>query len=220
MGRGVTCIMVTGHIPARRPLALLAIESFKRQTYEDRFLVIVNQSPETVVPFNIPHPLIREVLCETRSGILGNLLNIGLDNTSTPFMAIFDDDDWSRADRLAYQMSFMNDDVDFVGLRRSVCYDWDTKKSYIRHTVGGGSIYRLAHQRYTPQTFGVDTVFDRQFTNKIMLDNDPDIYVRGCHDTNVCGRQHVLSGNTPIVASAEIEKMLKTFDSLNYARFL
>ena len=214
MNRGVTCIMVTGHLPERRPLALLAIESFKQQTYEDRFLVIVNQSPDKVQPFNISHPLIREVLCETGRKTLGDLLNIGLDNANTPFMAIFDDDDWSRADRLSYQMSFMNDNVDFVALDWSACYDWCTQKSYVRYFVGGGSLYRLNGQRYTPQTKYVDKVFDEKFSRQIRLNNDPEVYVRGCHVSNVCGRSHLLRGTEPIEHSAEIEKMLKTFEAM------
>jgi len=208
--------MVTGHIPERRRLALCAIESFKRQTYEHRFLVIVNQNPnQPVQPLNCNHPLIREVLCEPGNQTLGDLLNIGLGNVQTPFMAIFDDDDWSRTDRLSYQMSFMADDVDFVGLGRSVCYDWATGSCYIRHWVGGGSIYRLNGQRYTPQSKDVDRVFDGKFKKQIRLDNDPDIYVRGCDDRNVCGREHLLRGNTPIELSGEIQTMLDFHRNVN-----
>ena len=98
----VSAIMVIDQQPRVR-LARVAVESFMRQTYMERQLVIVNGSGEKVTTRE--HPMITEV--EVMAGpTIGALRNVGIEKGDGSWFVIWDDDDWSHPHRLAFQMAY------------------------------------------------------------------------------------------------------------------
>ena len=98
----VSAILVLDQQPRVR-LARVAVESFMRQTYTERQLVIVNGSGEKVTTRE--HPMITEV--EVMAGpTIGALRNVGIEKADGSLCVIWDDDNWSHPHRLAFQMAY------------------------------------------------------------------------------------------------------------------
>jgi len=99
----VTAVMLTGDVPARRPLAYFAIDDFLAQTYASAQLLIVNQGR----PFNIQHDRIREYMVSGEhftSPTLGQLRNIGIDFADADYTIVWDDDDYHHPQRIEAQI--------------------------------------------------------------------------------------------------------------------
>jgi glycosyltransferase involved in cell wall biosynthesis len=111
--------MPTGHDPARRPLAELAIKAFHAQTWPYRELLILNQGE----PFGLNHPQIREfgVLCPgNKYHSVGYLRNLGLTKAKGDYITSWDDDDYHHPSRMSLQAQpLCKDDIVASVLR---CY--------------------------------------------------------------------------------------------------
>lgn len=96
----VTAVMITRNMERHR-YVMMSIRSFLNQTYNNARLLIVNDG----VPVDIEHPRIHEIsLPFKHERTLGDLRNIALDSVTTPLVIQWDDDDWSRSDRIAVQV--------------------------------------------------------------------------------------------------------------------
>lgn len=97
----LSAIMVLDQ-PQRVRLARVAVESFMRQTYADRQLIIVNGSGEKVTTRE--HPMLVEV--EVMGGpSIGALRNVGIEKAAGDWLMIWDDDNWSHPHRITFQMA-------------------------------------------------------------------------------------------------------------------
>jgi glycosyltransferase involved in cell wall biosynthesis len=92
----VTCLCLTKN---RREWLPKAIECFERQTYLNRELLIVADSMADVR--GVSHRCGLEIL---HPGVVGAKRNVGCMTARGEFIAVWDDDDYSAPERLAYQV--------------------------------------------------------------------------------------------------------------------
>jgi len=212
--------MVTGHKPERLPFARLMAQSFLNQTYERSYLLVLNEGES----LGFEHERIDEKLLGPSVQTLGELRNLALDMVKTPFIMQWDDDDWCRSDRVAYQMAAMVDGVDRVTLGHQLCYDWTTGECV--HKDGsswdwgfpGTILHRATAARYPHRKRGEDSVFIRRFGGDlVILDNDPAVYVRTYTGHNTWDQYHVVKAckHREVDIPEEVELMLRTFKEMN-----
>ncbi len=103
----VSCLMVTGRRPA---LAALAIGCFRRQSYPNRELIIIDDSGTDALADAVgcgdggPEPSIRWIRIPPVGKPLGELRNLALAEARGDFLCQWDDDDLSAPDRLERQL--------------------------------------------------------------------------------------------------------------------
>ena len=103
----VSCMMVTGKRPA---LAALAIDCFRRQTYPNRELIVIDDSGTDALAEAVgrssedAHASIRWVRLPSEGQTLGALRNLALAETRGDYICQWDDDDLSAPDRLERQL--------------------------------------------------------------------------------------------------------------------
>ena len=204
MTNDVTCMMLT--IKGRESWARLAVESFRRRSYADAELLIVNQG-DTVLSRGEHN--IREVFVEQFESI-GAARNFGLSLVTTPLVMHWDDDDFHGAQRIELQVKqyrltrkpnvfkhFMISSTEFEpcvstatnGYVGTVCYPSDCGICYPNQTM---------HEDYE---------FVRELKNEHGLDlieNDPATYVRFYHGGNTCTMDHM---KTHVLKGARVLNM-------------
>lgn len=192
----VSCMMVT--IPGREDLARLSVESFKRQTYKDAVLVILNQGGERITKAD---PNIREVVVP-RLPTTGQARNACLDLCDTEFVIHWDDDDQHGMNRLALQVGQLKQTGKPNMLLHFMLGDIATGESYIT-TNPTGNVGTLCAKLEDVQRFryGESTIHEEnQVVNGLktlyyddidLIDNPTDTYLRWYHGSNSCTRQHV-----------------------------
>ncbi|MCI0540453.1 MAG: class I SAM-dependent methyltransferase [Verrucomicrobiales bacterium] len=186
----VTCVMVTGHQAARRPLALRAIESFRRQLYGNRELLIVNQG----LPFDLPDGNIRELPVNTGQRTLGDLRNIGLLASDGDLVTAWDDDDYHGSRRLTEQVEHgwpcMLQNMVLVNSltsnARVISAKWWRQGGF----PGTLLFPRHTRQRYASLPRGEDNDFAARFMCNRPLVNSPLDYIRFHHGDNTCPDWH------------------------------
>ena len=186
----VTCVMVTGHQPSRRKLALRAVESFRRQIYSPRELLIVNQGE----PFGLPDRDIRELAVVTGCRTLGDLRNIGLLESQGQLVTAWDDDDFHGSRRILEQVEHGWPCM----LQHMVVVDEVTREAraisaanWIQNGFPSTLLYpRDTNNRFPPLSRGEDDEFAQLFSCNRPLDNSPLDYIRFYHGNNTCSRQH------------------------------
>ncbi len=194
----VTAVMLTGDHPSRRPLAAVAIECFLNQTYDNRELLVINQSSDKVGPES---SLVREELVAPGKTV-GELRNIGLDLAKGALVVSWDDDDWHAPARIATQAAACDALVCASILQRYTTVDLTTGEAFGRSCKTfpcGGCEGTILHTRsvlrYPSLSKGEDTGFAKTFLDAgrlVVVDNDPLLYVRTYHGRNVSGRFHVI----------------------------
>ena len=210
----ITAMMITGHQAERRKYALLAVRSFLRQTYDKSQLLIVNQGES----LRIDDPRVVELFVETGNKTVGDLRNYALDRIDTPFVAVWDDDDWKRKDYLEYMRSHLTDDLDAVFLSKQIAYDWTTGKCYYRHkAVPEGVIYlpsaslvRNLPYRYPSLNKASDGFYAGCFKRRAVLDNESGIFVRTYHGLNIWQQKDIIDGKE-LPESKEVRTMLDEY---------
>lgn len=75
-----------------------AVESFLRQTYPNKELVIVNDAPNQTIVFD--HPDVKVINCDKRFPSLGLKRNFTVEQSSGEYIVTWDDDDISLPNRL------------------------------------------------------------------------------------------------------------------------
>jgi glycosyltransferase involved in cell wall biosynthesis len=101
----VTCIMPTRD---RRRFVPRAIEYFRRQDYDERELIIVDDGEDSVADLVPADARIRYVRLDAARTV-GAKRNIACEMASGVAIAHWDDDDWSAPSRLSRQMALIAD---------------------------------------------------------------------------------------------------------------
>jgi glycosyltransferase involved in cell wall biosynthesis len=190
----VSCVMVTGHKPERMPLARVAIECFKKQTYPNLELLVINEGT--------PFCLDEEVLVEPGTS-LGELRNLGLKHATGDLVIQWDDDDWYSPERVAVQVtdwekaqSRKPQHSHAILLRREIVCDLTTGKGRVCDAVKwryGGFPGTILHPRngetYPDKAKSEDEIFMHRY-KCLSVDNDPRLYVRTWNGLNTWDQAH------------------------------
>jgi glycosyltransferase involved in cell wall biosynthesis len=117
MNPEVTCLQLSY---GRPQLSVEAVESFLRQTYQNKKLIIVNTHPSPVY-FDKEYSSIKVFNIKPLER-LSDIYRFGIQQIKSPYFCIFDDDDiylpWHIADRVAERLK--SDDFDAIG--HEVCF--------------------------------------------------------------------------------------------------
>lgn len=122
-GEAVYAVMVTGKSIVRAPFACLAIKNFLAQTYQNRYLIVVNDGDFNLCVPDVP----KDRIIFIRPAIkhrLGTLRNLGLAHIPTGNLYIqWDDDDWRSPRLIAAQVAALKRmRVDGCALARQLKY--------------------------------------------------------------------------------------------------
>lgn len=207
----VTAVMVTQG--GREVLAQRAADAFMRQSYpaDRRELLVVTDGPDPLAEWEPPTGSdtstirVEQVTVPTgeRRPSLGELRNYALEQVRTELVVQWDDDDYSTADRLAYQVEAWQPGRAVV-LRRQLRADLYAPGELVVDWARGieGTILHAASEphRYPDTDRGEDTAFAAAFGGALeVVDNPPELYVRLYHGRNTWDRRHILgtAGSRP-----------------------
>jgi hypothetical protein len=189
----VTAVMITGLRRERYGMARIAIECFKKQTYPNKNLLIVNHGEESLW---CNDPRVRELRFQkSRWHTVGDLRNLALEHATGDFIINWDDDDWHHPLRMEVQMRARGPDTAVL------------LKTRIHHSlVNGCSLYaeypagaeatilhpRNVAFRYPSLLRGSDTVFAQRFAVRLPIENDPAMHIRFFHGMNLWDAGHIM----------------------------
>jgi len=209
----VTAVMITG-LSGREKHRNIAIQSFLNQTYQNAELLIITDGE----PVSINHPRIRVLTAPKVS--LGALRNFALGHINTPYIVQWDDDDYSRADRIEWQLSQMGDN-EATMFRRQLCYDFVTKQTTYKDArqrnwggFAGTIMHKYSDKRYPDKSKSEDSDFICQFQCKV-LNNDANMYIRTYIGANTWDQNHVTwsdADNLIEPQPEEVTKMLRYYN--------
>ena len=200
----VSCVMVTGKDADHYEMAKMAAESFQRQNYPNKELIVINDGPlELVFEDDSNLRVVRVPYTPDDRLSLGALRNIGLDEAKGEWICQWDDDDYSHPNRIMMQMAVRREGA-CVMLRHQIRYNTMTNTAgNIECIVGhAGTIIhpKEVKFRYLEQGKSEDAVFwvDNWGDNRVVLNNDPTwypgpaLYLRFYHGSNTWDEEHVM----------------------------
>lgn len=183
--------MITGKHISRQPLAKHALESFTRQTYRTKHMIIINHGSYNVI--ETPKSNISEIHVHKDTS-LGDMRNRSL--SLIPFgsvFAVFDDDDYRPDDYLQILKEKMDKhEASLVCLSTRLECNVNTEfvwKTYLRRGLPSTIIARRVKGIvYKSLRTMEDTAFISDYKasgkNVVVLDNDPKLYIRTIHGDN------------------------------------
>lgn len=118
----VSCLMVTAN---RKEIAKRSVACFKKQSYPNKELVILDDGTQDYTPIlaGIPtEDVLYHKISKKEGQHLGQLRNISLDIARGDVMAQWDDDDWYHPNRLTIQVSQLNDSVQACTLSKTMMH--------------------------------------------------------------------------------------------------
>ena len=189
----ITAVMITGMHPRRYRLARIAIQCFRNQTYPNRELLIVNHGVELL---KCDDEQIRELLLSKGPNeTVGDLRNIGLESAQGDLVIAWDDDYWHDSRRMELQLAALRGDAAVV-LKRQIRFSLVNRCGFCE-TVPRGIPGTIMHPRSTAIRYrsmlrGSDSVFLAQFKHRIVVDNDPALYIRFYHGLNLWDAGHIM----------------------------
>lgn len=201
----VTCVMVTRDRPH---LAQRAIQCFLSQSYTPRELLIVNDGNISycdVIPDELPVDVtITELHIETEeNNTLGELRNLALDQAHGEFVAQWDDDEWYHPERLAIQISAIEQSHKAACALKWTLMHIDSDE-LVNHpfradaglATPGTIVHRRTQARYPAQRKGEDSVFIRAVKNMgglcVLDQNYSHLFIRCFHGSNTWDFEHFL----------------------------
>ena len=192
----VSCLMVTRE---RVALAQRAIQCFRKQTYPNRELIVVDDDPRDELRRWVDalhDPQIQYMKLPDENKPLGELRTISLQEARGEYISQWDDDDISHPERLRMQMLAISTlSVDASFLHRQLL--WCPERRYL-----GISSYGLAENTmvakkeklggYRPLKKGEDTLLCHDLIKKsdVALCDRPDLYTYVFHGKNVWDKDH------------------------------
>ena len=193
----ISCLMVTRE---RYESACRAIMCFRRQSYPNKELVIIDDDPDNKlgqwVQSLADDSLVYVHLPDEKKS-LGELRNLSLEHAHGQYIAQWDDDDLSHPDRLLMQMSALADmgnDVSF--LQRQLFWMPDenklsvTERRIIENTI---VCKKSLLPAYPTLSKGEDTPVCETLVknNDTVLCDKPELYIYVAHGTNTWNSEHL-----------------------------
>jgi glycosyltransferase involved in cell wall biosynthesis len=192
----ISCLMVTRD---RVSLAALAIDCFRRQSYPNRELIVVDDSTETALERHIASledRSIRYMRRESNAESLGELRNHAASLATGAYVAQWDDDDLSHARRLEIQMAAIrtfSTGAAFL-LREFIWWPREQRLAISRSRVWESSMLCAKEllPAYPDLKQGEDTpvVARLMAEQRVALADIPALYVYVQHGTNTFGEAH------------------------------
>lgn len=188
----VYCLMVTGHDDSRYKFAQLSVLNFKRQTYKNKVLIIINQSSKNRLVQKEEVDNILEVFVDTGDKSLGEIRNISLQFVPpNAIWTTWDDDDWRHDDYLSHMTSEMQkQQCDFLMFTNRIEYNINNSFSY-KLTLKTGLMTFFSKQNprllYDHVSTSEDKVIKEYATGNMktfVYDNDCRYYIRIVHSKN------------------------------------
>lgn len=202
----ITAVMVTGKTTKRYPLAIGAVQSFLKQEYRGRkLLLIINDNPIPLFPDHtaIPADVVELHIRHDKKYTLGELRNIAFDHVAKDgYMVQWDDDDWSHPLRLQYQVDATNDGCASIlrwqtqyDLRTGKCFAGCGKEAKVSGFAGTMLFPAATEARFTLKPKGEDTDFLvalRKDMELKVINNSPTLFMHFCHENNTWHPEHVM----------------------------
>jgi hypothetical protein len=206
--------MITGKNLCRAPLAYAATQSFLRQTYDNKRLLIISDDPswrETPLYALKDERIHQDITASPTSGswTLGTLRNMALrwiQNNGGGLMMQWDDDDWYHPLRIETQVSQWSPGY-CVTLLWQIRYSFLNNSAYAlkyekwHHGIPGTILCAAGEAGYNDDDRRHEDshLIDARFNNRcVVIDNDlchvpgPSLYLRFFHGANTWGEQHVM----------------------------
>ena len=181
----ITCVMVTGRQRGRLGLVGMAIDCFKRQTYPDRELLVLNHG---TFRYADPANNVREVIVDKAPNIhVGMMRNYAFEHATGDWLMTWDDDDWYAPDRIEFQVKSMAEDR-VVVLNQTMFCNLVSKESFVIEPPGGSKptmMYPKKTERRFPNLPESSDVFFLMNCKRVIVDSKPDRYIRFFHGDNV-----------------------------------
>jgi glycosyltransferase involved in cell wall biosynthesis len=211
--------MVTGKSLDRIPLARNSILSFLAQTYENRYLVIVNDGDFWFDLAGLEEGRIIQLHPEKRMS-LGLLRNVALDSIpKDAIWVLWDDDDWHHPELLSRQTRILTGlEVHTCLLRHQVKYRFSTGTAFADSYNGGfgGTIMsRNTGLRFPDVRRAEDSAYCKvvkQDLSWFAWDNPAHLFIRFYHEKNTWDEDHFRfegRGERAWEVSAEAEEHLR-----------
>jgi hypothetical protein len=172
----VSCISSTyNRAPNHQYLVEEAIESFLRQTYPNKELILMNDCPGQELVCDAPG--VRVINVPERFSNYGDKLNAAIALSRGELIAPWDDDDINLPWRLALSVQRLGD-ADYFNPKRFWFWDNDGLRAEPMINVGHNlSLYRRTAfetvQRYPPIGSGVDAALDAKFQKQVRCVGTP-----------------------------------------------
>lgn len=186
----VYCLMVTGHTHDRVAFARNSVANFLSQSYDDKHMVIINQSDTAITEEDRPNIL--EIFVNSEGKTLGELRNMSLQLVPpNAIWTTWDDDDWRAPEYISTMVSAMErENADFLMYQTRIEYNHLTKFAF-KLTLRSGLMTFFAKQNPYLQYAHVPTSedkplkdFAKRHLNTYVLKNDPKLYIRLIHGGN------------------------------------
>lgn len=198
----VSCIMPTKD---RRDFIPIAVDSFLRQSYPEKELIIIDDGSDVISDLLPLHQNVRHIRLE-RPTSLGRKRNLGCELAKGNVIVHWDDDDWYPSWRIAYQVEQLaTHDVDLCGISNVFFVDCSKLDAweYIHPDAAGiwlsgaSMCYQKAiwdTHRFADVMHGEDTLFaQHRDVRKIILANNRFLIAR-IHRGNTCPKNtHALT---------------------------
>lgn len=198
----VSCVMVTAD---RKELVKRSIECYRKQTYPNTELIIIDDGEEDLqdVLQVIPSSQLKYVKLPSKpDNTLGKLRNRSLKEATGKFIAQWDDDDWYHPERIEKQVNILLKGYDACCLSGTLMhlnvepYKDQPYIGYLPDGVPGSIIHRANFDiRYPHTKRAEDTVYLEKWMEKRYLQL-PDKYsylcIRCYHGSNTWGKNHFL----------------------------
>lgn len=196
----VSCLMVTAN---RKKIAERAIICFKRQTYPNKELVIIDDGNEDYSDIlkDIPKADLSYVRIPKDDQLkLGGLRNLSLEVASGDYLVQWDDDDWYHDDRIALQAKVLQNGHEACCLSYSLIHILDDEFSNfpfigsLKYGIPGSIMHVINDEiRYPNYLKAEDTVYLDHWKKKkyvVLPKKMAYLFLRCYHGSNTWNVEH------------------------------
>lgn len=211
-----------------------SVRCYRRQTYPNRELVVVDDGTTDLAPVlaSLSDEEVTHVrLCPDTDHVLGHLRNVALDAAAGDYLTQWDDDDWYHWERVARQAAVLADGADACALQGTLMH-LDAAKYFYHPYVGlldDGVPGTIMHRRddaarYPEMARAEDTEFLRHWLDRdyrLLPASEAHLFVRCFHGNNTWEKTHFLTRmrNTPRDAIAYVWHRYVRGDLFRHRRF-
>jgi glycosyltransferase involved in cell wall biosynthesis len=205
----VSCLMVTADRPR---LMRRSIRCYRRQTYPNRELVVVDDGETDLSPLleGLPAGEVTHVELDPEvDHVLGHLRNVALDAANGAYLTQWDDDDWYHETRLAVQAEALDDGADACVMHGTLMhidaaeYFYHPYIGLLEDGVPGTIMHRRDDDvRYPEMRRAEDSVYLDAWTARRcrrLPASQAHLFIRCFHGSNTWEKKHFLTRmrNTP-----------------------